>query len=346
MSILHAVPDQLQSRTSHPLSDLTSSLPSAEAHSLWQMPVVPENYDRGLELSADEFAAVRIYDERRQSGQLGSTVAMNAARVALARFERCLHDIVSLHTDSRTPLSAARDVLYHVMYRRNQSFWAWSKSDWVEILMEDCTAFDSVYGPKRSEGRLCLYEMAYLVCGVTDLRPVSLNGKEYCAVHNIFGRDLLDAATAQVLPVLVGLGYQNRAFQQDRLRNALAQLFLLNRNPYLTELSAEVLQVAIDGYTDKSTRTETDRVRIYGINHIGIALHHLNYIKWTSPGAGSTPRVDHTVSETPEGGWSSLGCMVSGMVSRIQDANEDPNKRINGHVFRRTLASSGAPNRD
>jgi hypothetical protein len=165
------------------------------------MPVVPEAFDRAARLTPPERAALAIYAQH--AGPLRNSRALDAVKHALRRFEHPLRAVAALRPHPREQLARGRLVLYAAMLQRDQAFWGWSEGDWLATLAVSSAVFCSTHGPWAGRSRTLLADLAYLLGGVTDLRPAGLSRQATRTAKVIFGEAVVGAAVTRVTTALV-----------------------------------------------------------------------------------------------------------------------------------------------
>lgn len=215
--------------TSH-FSPLTSPIGT------WHMPIDPAVYDQ-RPLTAEERTALSVVTTRHGTAK----VALHA-RSILARFTSPLADIYHLRHQERSPdgLAETQLLMYREMHRRGKGFWQWSPLEWMETVCPTVALFEATHGKVQS-AHMTIMDAAYLLGGVSDLRPVGLTFHAVQAAYTYFGRELVLAPCEKVLQVLVGRGYKDGTEGTKGLRHCLCLLFVLNRSPQLEDLSTALL---------------------------------------------------------------------------------------------------------
>src|SRR5260370_34918559 len=99
---------------------------------IWQMPIVPESYDRHPLLSDEEREALTRYVQDH--------VAIYA-RARLARLEQPLMDVMHLRSQDKGRTCAVRKVIFEELFRRGTTFCAWSYEDWGTVLQPSSKLF-------------------------------------------------------------------------------------------------------------------------------------------------------------------------------------------------------------
>jgi integrase len=223
---------------------VTSNLYAAqELPRVWQMPVVAEDYDRSP-LAQEEWSALEYFascDPKR-----GNARESVAARATLSRLLRPISDVYYIRHPQRknqirnVELAALRFFMRREMYQRGKTFWEWTPAEWIEILCPTLTLFYERYG-KHSRFRAVIMDAAYLLGGVTDLWPIGEGLNITVAADAYFGKELTALQCGRIFDAIVAKGYQDGKLSFNRLRQCLDMLFILNRSPYLENITGETL---------------------------------------------------------------------------------------------------------
>src|SRR6266567_2836453 len=221
--------------------------------SRWLMPIVPELYDRSP-LTNEELQALEHLGNasRGASGKSNSGSRESfAARKALARLNQPLTDIFCLRHQDRTKIriSSVHLVMHREMYRHGKMFWDWAPDEWMETLCSTPALFDAKYG-RMTCCRISIMDVAYLLGGFTDLRLIGLELLVAQAANTYFGEEIVARQCSKVVNVLLGKGYRDSPTNVRLLRQYLSMLFILNRSPYLEDISEELLaSIEVGGET-------------------------------------------------------------------------------------------------
>lgn len=198
---------------------------------IWQMPIVPESYDRHPLLSDEEREALTRYVQNH---------AAIFARARLARLEQPLMDVMHLRSHDKGRTCAVRKVMFGEMFRRGTTFWAWSYEDWCAVLHPSSKLFIDQY-ERHQEARLSIMDAAYLLAGFSDLQAAGQTIERARSANFYFGADRVAAECQRVMEVMGGFGYSQKEGTVELVRGVLSLLFLLNRSPYLEDLSTEFM---------------------------------------------------------------------------------------------------------
>jgi integrase len=236
----------------------------------WQMPIVPEDYDRSPLTDAERQALEHLGNASGFARGAMNTASREsfAARSALARLDQPLTDIFRLrHQDrNRKRLTSVHFVMHREMYRHGKPFWDWSADEWMDTLRPTSAVFDATWG-RMTGCRITIMDAAYLLAGISDLRPVEFVLHVAEAANTYFGAGLVTQQCRRVLDALVGKGYRDSPSTVRVLRQYLSLLFVLNRSPYLEDLSEDLLAL-LDA--EGETRRWTKRKITLGLQHLGI----------------------------------------------------------------------------
>src|SRR5216117_2594010 len=204
----------------------------------WQMPIVPQQYDR-RELSQEEWWALEHYTTTR-----ADTKAGQALRKHLARFNQPLTDLYVLRYQS-TQGQRCTDVhrfMQRQVLRMRKMYWEWSVQDWKEILCPTPAQFNVRHARLNLNSlRVTIMDAAYLLGEVSDLRDVKMGLHGVEAAQTYFGAELVDEQWNRILSVLAGRGYGEGRGSILRVQQHLCMLFLLNRSPYLEDITEALL---------------------------------------------------------------------------------------------------------
>jgi len=221
--------------------------PGISQSETWLMPLDPSIYDR-RPWTEEERWAIFVSSTRH-----GTAKEAISARKILARFNQPLADIYHLRHQGRNPegLAETQLLMHREMHRRGKGFWEWSPLEWMETLCPTVALFEV----KHSKGHcahMAIMDAAYLLGGVSDLRPVGLSFHAVPAADTYFGKGLVMSQCEKVLQILIGRGYKDSREGRKGLRHCLCLLFVLNRSPYLEDISEALLA---------NVARDTDRIR-------------------------------------------------------------------------------------
>src|SRR5260370_315443 len=212
----------------------------------WQMPIAPENYDQ-RSLTNEEYRALEQTCQTITSAwglkNPGSSVSIQA-RKTLARLDLPVADVFQLrhHGKCARITLAVQRIVHREIYRHGKAFWDWSEAEWRDTLCPTVTAFGTRYHTYAWACRPSIMDAAYLLGGVSDLRSVGIGLTVSEAANVYFGKDFISQQCQKVLDELIGKGFTDSPATARTLRQCLSMLFILNRSPYLEDISQELLE--------------------------------------------------------------------------------------------------------
>jgi integrase len=213
--------------------------------SKWEFPIDVTHYDRWPELSERERLALaqalrHCYGRRKR--QLPRDAEQTLTRLTLP-----LHDILSQLLSIQTDCCTfSIQLILSGMKEYALPYWAWSEEQWVNLLAVDLQHFCQQYVQGSITGiRQQLVLFAYVLGPQTDF-CLSFLGEQTFArsvADLFFGAQRLEEATTRISTILSSWGYETETSRcRKLLSNALSEVFLANRNPFLEHVSFELLQ--------------------------------------------------------------------------------------------------------
>jgi integrase len=206
----------------------------------WRWPVVEERFDRRLELTAAESAALRLLGEtglRRLDDRIPADLAwrgVDRLRRPLDELSGALHVSGTFH--QRRAVRDAVAVVLLACGQRQRSFWAWTPAQWLALIGGDQTQFRRLVPAWADESvRPCLVAHAYVFGGFTDFAALGRFSRLTLA-WRIFGRGRVDDEIGRIRAVLAGWGYQLGQDDDTLLPMVACQVMLHNRSPHLEDL--------------------------------------------------------------------------------------------------------------
>jgi len=88
---------------------------------------------------------------------------------------------------------------------------------------------------------MTVMDAAYLLGNVSDLRAVGIGRNAVSTAAGYFGRELVHAQCIRLFDLLKARGYVQTSATLKRMHHCLSLLVLLNRSPYLEEITGELL---------------------------------------------------------------------------------------------------------
>ncbi len=207
---------------------------------LW--PLVNSDYDRSPRLTAAEQEALNLL--------LGSRLRRAAAwpnpthewKHSLQRLATPLHEALAAVEGTAKTKDIAVTTLLRSCGREQLAFWGWDDVTWRRILGPTQAAFFAIH-EKRADGRERQFLMAaaYRLGCWTDVRAVG-DFERVALAEKVFGRAVV-ASTVQVVQEMVTTwGYAASSQRQTGLAATLCETLLLNRSPFLSDLTTERLE--------------------------------------------------------------------------------------------------------
>jgi len=208
----------------------------------WRMPVRPETYDRRPLSVAERQALAIVGDDRVPT----NSAPRRAAEAALARLSRPLHDVYALRHQVGSRQTRMTRVVFGQIRRRGRAFWQWTPADWHEAVGATSQDFAAENGlPCGGSGlRPFLLDVAYLLCDFADFGPHWTATAFSPMARAVFGADRLDDQIARLDRVLANEGYATGHVSIKQRHQAIAFALLLNRSPWLDDLSWDAIDRA------------------------------------------------------------------------------------------------------
>ncbi|MCM2389721.1 hypothetical protein [Streptomyces albipurpureus] len=205
----------------------------------WAWPVDLAGFDRrGLLTEAEAGTLQNLGIEQIRRG--GLTASAPLLRPA-ARVVRPLADCLeALHwSPDQHQRRFARDAAELILVRcgaLRRAFWGWSEQDWVDLIDADGAEFRRSWGGQIGpNARPFVIAYAYLLGGFTAFDRLGRFRRSSLA-HRVFGAGCVEDAVRHVCKILAEWGYRRDA---ERLTSVICQVLLLNRSPYLEDLSTD-----------------------------------------------------------------------------------------------------------
>jgi integrase len=211
----------------------------------WPWSLEAAGYDRSAALTTAEQNALealgwelRRWPHRWRDPGQGDWPTLRRLVLPLATAKDCLEVPEENDFQRRSAADAVALVLRGCATRRT-GFWAWDAAAWAEILGPSRKAFQYQYpGWADSSARTYAIASAYLL-GFTELNLLGNVGRAAVA-RKVFGSARVNDAAGQITSVLRGWGHRSPQVTV-RTESLVCHALLLNRSPFLQELSAEAL---------------------------------------------------------------------------------------------------------
>ena len=214
----------------------SASVPDdAQRPNRWEWPVCAESYDRFEDLRSSEIAQLAYLASRqRPYGHFPK-----ATEEALRRLLHPWIDVMATVDPPLQPRTGALTVILLEMHGRQRPFWAWRRSEWLEILCQSTNKFAIRYPHQNSLSRQLLFAGAYLLRLFDDFRSLGAIDRPSLA-SRIFGRQHVERAVTEVVAQVRSWGYAVSKAKEAQWM--LCTLLLANGSPNLRDLSVELLQ--------------------------------------------------------------------------------------------------------
>ncbi len=230
----------------------------------WHIPILPESYDRNPLTEEERWAIAHCADRNPMSTRSKES---DATRTILSRLDLPIADAYHLrhHGRSVKRIPAVQRIMHREMHRYGKIFWSWSSEEWMETLCSTPAQFRAKHGEMEC-CHMTVMDAAYLLGGVTDLRQAGLWINITETARAYFGKELIAQQCQKVIDTLMGKGYKDGQTSLERLRRCLSMLFVLNRSPYLEDITDELI---VDIAAENRVMRQTCR-------KITASLQHLN----------------------------------------------------------------------
>jgi integrase len=212
----------------------TQPLPQVRPNGQWPGAINVAQFDRRPDLSAAEQEELAELVARVDAKRTYSTPR---ARRTLTRLVLPIRAVLEAVGTPKTVYSEVTMTLLREMQQRMTTFWAWAEADWGAMLC----AKTQVAAQRRAftNYRRHLMVVAYVLGGFTDFHCVGPMRLSFLAA-SIFGRQTVEAVVQQIRQIAVQYGFRTAVTRND-LANAVYELLLVNRSPYLEDITSETL---------------------------------------------------------------------------------------------------------
>jgi integrase len=207
----------------------------------WQWPIDPARYDTEILVRAAEKQAIGelgVDNVRRLRRHAPTAARWTTIRRLLQPLEAVRVSLDSPPTSHRR--RATDDAVAVILLRcadAGRSYWGWAAEEWAEVIGADQAGFRRSAPDWADEAvRPCLSAHAYLLGGFNEFHRLGSFSRLTLA-WRVFGRDHVDSEIARVRAVLAQWGYQLGRDDGKLLAMVACQVFLLNRSPYLEDLT-------------------------------------------------------------------------------------------------------------
>jgi len=212
-------------------------LPLSQTSSAQRWPIPLERYDRCATLSLEEQKLFAQLAQREKTSPVPLTMK---ALASVARLSHPLQELLALLRINKQLHTIIIKVLFLAMQQHGTSFWAWSSDEWKELIESAQLSLGTRYQPTLISIKLALLGLAYVLSEQRDFYvPLDQHTSRALLATRVFGEDLVHQAVDRVWTMLSGWGYSERTCEQVRV--ALCVILLINRSPYLEDISLELL---------------------------------------------------------------------------------------------------------
>lgn len=211
----------------------------------WRFPIDIASYNQQPELTSVERLAL-TQALAHCSGKKGPMLPRELKR-DLARLLQPLNDILGYLRGAQTDYCTfPLQMMLHGMNEYALSYWAWSEEEWIRLLTTTFTQFCQLHVRGLIQKfRRHLIGFAYVLGPQTGFY-LPLFGQATSSrslAEHFFGQDRLEEATQRIGNIHRSWGYEVDArVCRKLLMNTIAEVFLVNRSPYLEEVTLEFLQ--------------------------------------------------------------------------------------------------------
>jgi len=259
-----------------------TALPQAGETQHWL--INPLDYDHTMVFTAEEVEALDTFLAALDAHASRWSTPL---KQPLMRLIRPIEDTGQLLGWPKRRLSRALAVLLRQMQKRGKPPCAWMPQDWQAIIASQERPLPQF--------RALIIALAYLVYGFLDVATIRKIEYRQLAQY-VFGQELVDSATRRIAQVLAGWGYQ--LDKNNQFPALIALILLINRSPYLEDITAEHLQSLHAHNFRRHHRcllAATSRALLY----LGILPHALNF--YPDPENGNSSAAPIMV--WPRNGW-------------------------------------------
>ena len=239
----------------------------------WRAPVALEAYDQTPTLTKTERQALQKlgWQLRRRRGYDATRPEWTAVTRLLEPLDAAR--IVLHHPDTGLHSRSGKDAIGLVLWRcadESTAYWGWTAETWVRLIGSDRHAFAQPWPNFIDQTvRPYLAAYAYLLCRFSALDRIGPFNRLGLA-WRVFGRSTVDAEFERVATILNGWGYRS-AHTDPRLRTVLCHALLLNRSPYIDDLTTEALLAL----RDDPAIIRSGRGQLHAIHRAVAALGHV-----------------------------------------------------------------------
>ncbi|GAB4440315.1 MAG: tyrosine-type recombinase/integrase [Chloroflexi bacterium OHK40] len=267
-----------------------SCLPEADLPR-WQLPIDPAAYRRVLEFTPamrDALADILAHQAT------GGHIRWRHLPRPLQPLVRPLLAVLDTFAYNQTSASVILSLLFCHMHQQQQSFWRWSTSTWLELLNAD--AQHPNYA-EISSYRQGLFLVAYTLCVFPAADQVGRLDL-FLLARRLFGPQRVEQAIERVQLVLRSWGYHAKKSRRV-LPGVIIRCLVLNRSPYLEDLSLELLTRLRASHAPYQSHAFVQLSRV--LAHLGIVSRPLEH----GPNPRAAQAIPTALTGVPEewAGW-------------------------------------------
>ena len=220
-----------------------AALPKAEmdAEPGWTSPMELNAYDKYPTLSQNEKQALQTLAKSQHRWGDGGSENASQIQYGLRRLLKPVEDALTVMPGKHSDKDMAAAALLRACQRECYAYWGWSSAVWQRILGHTQAEFFCENG-SLVDGAARQYMMAaaYLLGCFRQVRLLG-NFDRLALARKVFGTETVKAALKPVQETLSGWGYA--ASQNTALMSTICEALLLNKSPYLHDLTVESLEV-------------------------------------------------------------------------------------------------------
>ena len=225
----------------------SSAVAKQQTKTHWVSPVAHRQFDRSPELTAIERATIgELLESSRFWGDGGPAEVEQRVRI-LHRLRIPLREALAGVEGERRHKEEAIATFLRLCGQMGRAYWGWSQETWHRVLTTDVATLLAPHRfPASANVSQYVLVVAYLLDCLVDINALS-NLRALYLARKVFGRQLLEPPLRAVREVVAKWGYAETG--QKSLLTTLCQVFLLNRSPYLEDLTAERLDQFRQGWS-------------------------------------------------------------------------------------------------
>ena len=229
---------------------ISQTAPFVSPFHSWHWPIDRASYDCSPALSDIERQEIAFLAARtgNRAGGWPKRSATVLRRLLQPVEEVCRvgAEVYALSTQ-RTRRASTICAFVREMNRQQAPYWAWDTSVWIEFITPSLEWFNTRLGwswtresKPQSGTRLRALLAAYLFEALADVRVCGGDVPFVNLASLVFAWDQIEAALERIMDHLLALGYSSG--KRPRVMRALCTVLLLNRSPYLEDVTSEAIR--------------------------------------------------------------------------------------------------------